>query len=359
MQTTATTTSTPLLRYLPAVFMLLFLSAGLVFAFLSPSVFKSPTNKKLLNGEWTAAYEAEFNQSLAVRQPSIDGWGVLEYSLFNNGRDGVLIGTNGWLFTSEEFQFYPEAQQAMQAKLELAITAKNSITASGGQLVVVLIPSKAKVYSEHLGRYTLPSYTKDVYETFAAELEAKNISVVRLIEEFGAAKVTGEVFLKTDTHWTPYGAEVAAKEIAKVVGEKSLLSSFNMTTFVTEDKTTRSYKGDLLNYLPLGSLQKRMGPAFDSLQERVTMAPGSTSGGLFGDSTLPVTLVGTSYSANALWNFEGALKEALGADVLNVANQGEGPIVPMQDYLESEPFKTTPPELVIWEIPERFIAVSY
>jgi alginate O-acetyltransferase complex protein AlgJ len=60
-----------------------------------------------------------------------------------------------------------------------------------------------------------------------------------------------------------------------------------------------------------------------------------------------------------LWNFEGALKEALGADVLNVANQGEGPVRPMQEYLVSETLQNTPPELVIWEIPERFINVSY
>jgi alginate O-acetyltransferase complex protein AlgJ len=112
--------------------------------------------------------------------------------------------------------------------------------------------------------------------------------------------------------------------------------------------------------LPLGSFQERIGPAFDALSEQTTeVARESLGGGLFGESTIPVTLVGTSYSANPLWNFEGALKEALGADVLNVANQGEGPVVPMRDYLTGAEFRDAPPDLVIWEIPERFIHVSY
>jgi alginate O-acetyltransferase complex protein AlgJ len=363
MQTTVTTTSTITnvwLRYMPAGFMVLFLAGGLVMSLLSPSILKSPEGKKLLNGEWTAAYEAEFNQSLWIRQPSIDTWGVMEYALFNNGRDGVLVGKDGWLFTSEEFKFYPDGDEAMQDKLELATVAQEKLAEFGSNLVVVIIPSKASIYSENLGRYSVPSYNQDVYETFAEELEARGVTVVRLLEPLTIAKGQQDVFLKTDTHWTPYGAEVVAKTIAEVVVENNLLPSLNTVAFETKAKETVSHKGDLLNYLPLGSFQERIGPAFDALSEQTTeVARESLGGGLFGESTIPVTLVGTSYSANPLWNFEGALKEALGADVLNVANQGEGPVVPMRDYLTGAEFRDAPPDLVIWEIPERFIHVSY
>jgi SGNH hydrolase-like domain, acetyltransferase AlgX len=132
------------------------------------------------------------------------------------------------------------------------------------------------------------------------------------------------------------------------------------TTFTTTQKDTAiSHQGDLLNYLPLGMWQERLGPT-DTLIGQTTAATSESSGGaLFGNSSIPVTLVGTSYSANPLWNFEDSLKEALGTDVLNVANQGEGPVVPMQEYLESQALKDAPPELVIWEIPERFLEVAY
>ena len=54
-------------------------------------------------------------------------------------------------------------------------------------------------------------------------------------------------------------------------------------------------------------------------------------GGLFGTQTIPVTLVGTSYSADERWNFTGALQTALGADVLNLATEGRGPLPPMRE----------------------------
>ncbi len=355
---TTSTTQRNWLHYLPAGFMVLFLIAGLGMSVLSPSLLKSPENKRLLNGEWASAYEAEFNKSLAIRQPAIDTWGVLEYALFRNGRDGVLIGEDGWLFTSEEFKQNPERDEAVEEKLELATRAKEILAKQGSSLVVVLIPAKARIYQEHLGRYALPSYNRDVYENFVASLQGLEIPVVSLQEPLSAAKQNQDVFLKTDTHWTPYGAEVVAKTIAEVVAKQQLLPSLNSATFTTTQKETLTpHQGDLLNYLPLGNLQTSLGPVFDELSERTT--EGEASGGLFGSSSIPVALVGTSYSANPLWNFEGALKEALGADVLNVANQGEGPVVPMLEYLDSQALKDTPPELVLWEIPERFLTVKY
>jgi alginate O-acetyltransferase complex protein AlgJ len=356
--TVSSTQSKSLLRYVPAVFMLLFLAGGLVMSFFSPVLFKSP-NKKFLNGEWSAAYEAEFNKSLAIRQPSIDGWGVLEYTLFGNGRDGVIVGDDGWLFTGEEFKFYAAGDKGVQEKLELAKTAKETLDAQNIKLLVVLIPSKARIYSNKLGRYSFPGYNQNLYDTFAEELENLGIPVVKLAGSFETAKVQQDVFLKTDTHWTLYGATLAAQETANVVNERQLLPSFNSATFTTVSAQTPTlHKGDLLTYLPLGAFQERLGPAFDSISEATTGSE-DAGGGLFGSSTIPVALVGTSYSANALWNFAGALKEALGADVLNVANEGEGPTVPMLEYLSSDALRDTPPELVIWEIPERFVRVAY
>lgn len=326
----------------------------------SPNMFKSP-EKPVWNGEWSLAYEATLNQGLGFRQFAIDTWGILDYALFREGRDGVLVGDDGWLFTSEEFKGYPQGDKAMQDKLELAVTAQKKLAEVGSNLIVVIIPSKARIYSENLGRYSLPGYTQNVYETFAGELEARNIKVVSLLEPLSTAKAQQDVFLKTDTHWTPYGAQVAAQTIAEAVAEHHVLPSLNTATYQTTPKEAAlSHKGDLLTYLPLGSFQERLGPAFDALDEQTTELIGESSGGgLFGESSIPVTLVGTSYSANPLWNFEGALKQSLGADVLNVANQGEGPVVPMREYLESQALEDAPPELVIWEIPERFIRVSY
>ncbi len=72
----------------------------------------------------------------------------------------------------------------------------------------------------------------------------------------------------------------------------------------------------------------------------------------------PIALVGTSYSAEAQWNFEGALRQVLGCRVLNVSQIGRGAFAPMAAYLDNPAFKQNAPSLVVWEIPERLLPVQ-
>jgi alginate O-acetyltransferase complex protein AlgJ len=90
----------------------------------------------------------------------------------------------------------------------------------------------------------------------------------------------------------------------------------------------------------------------------VKSAAAHTKEALFGDEKIPVALVGTSYSANPLWNFAGFLEEALQTDVINAAEEGQGPFETMKTYLASAAFRDNPPELVVWEIPERYLVVD-
>jgi alginate O-acetyltransferase complex protein AlgJ len=128
--------------------------------------------------------------------------------------------------------------------------------------------------------------------------------------------------------------------------------------FVTETVQTRSHQGDLTRFLPLAPLFESLMPQADRLQQRETHAAEAGGDDLFGDSDLPVALVGTSYSANPSWNFAGALREHLQRDLANYAEEGGGPLVPMLKYLQSEELKNDPPQLVIWEFPERYLPMT-
>lgn len=347
-----------LISYTPALFMVLFLLIGLGLTLSNPNTYKRPQGKSVLNGEWTAAYEKQFNESLPFRQLAIDAWGVLTYTVFGEGREGVLIGSDGWLYTSEEFLAHPEGEKAFQTKVDLAVKASAQLAKEGTAFLVAVVPAKARIYPEHLGRYSYPSYNEALYQSFISALENEGVATVSLLAPLEKAKDKQMTFLKTDTHWTPFGAFIAADAIAKEVERLGLLHSFGEVEFVTELLGNVKHEGDLLSYLPLGSFQERLGPAFDTLEEKVTEQK-EAGLGLFGAETIPVTLIGTSYSANQSWQFENALKERLGADVLNMADEGQGPVVPLEFYLASEELKDNPPELVIWEIPERFIGVVY
>ncbi len=122
----------------------------------------------------------------------------------------------------------------------------------------------------------------------------------------------------------------------------------------------KSYKGDLTRYVPLSMLTDffEFGPETLPVFITQTEDNGDDTPDLFGDTKIPVTLVGTSYSANPLWHFEGFLKESLQADILNVADEGAGPFANMRNWLDSPAYRETKPSLVIWEIPERYIALS-
>jgi alginate O-acetyltransferase complex protein AlgJ len=162
------------------------------------------------------------------------------------------------------------------------------------------------------------------------------------------------VFLRTDTHWTPYGARVAAGAAAPAVAAELQRAGSPRAAFLSEPEKPREHRGDLLRFIRLGPRLRRLGPPADSIVPVAARAAGGGEPGLFGELVIPVVLVGTSYSAGPLWGFEDALKMALQADVLNVAEEGRGPFLPMRDLLEGTVLEDVGADLVIWEIPERY-----
>ena len=45
----------------------------------------------------------------------------------------------------------------------------------------------------------------------------------------------------------------------------------------------------------------------------------------------------------------------LNITLLNLAEEGKGPIAPMRAFLQSDTLRDTPPEVVIWEFPVRYL----
>jgi alginate O-acetyltransferase complex protein AlgJ len=310
------------------------------------------SGKSALTGGASHALEAELDANVPVRQPSIDLWGALEYRQFEQGRTGVLVGDNGWLFTDEEFKRPANFERETASKLEYVTQVKQTLEADGARLAVVVIPAKARVYGDQLGRYKKPAYWDGVYSSFQAGLRKRGVIVPDALAALEAAKPNGDLFLKTDTHFTPTGARVVAASVARAVEGANL--GLTETSFSEVPGKPIEHSGDLLKYIPMGAFQAS-GPKPDALAS--STVEGSSGGGLLGDAKLEVALVGTSYSANDTFGFPGALKLELGADLQNAAQEGKGPIVPMREYLKT--FRDNPVKLVIWEIPERFLPVEY
>jgi alginate O-acetyltransferase complex protein AlgJ len=317
----------------------------------------------VIKGEWTPLYEKLFNKNLFTYEASKNNWGLINYVAFHEGNEGVLIGQDNWLFTKEEFDHQPAQKEKILKNLDYIQSVHSYLDKKNIDLVVALVPSKARVYSDKLGRYEFPAYKKEIYSEFLEDLDSRKIKAVNLLTPMQVERNKESVFLKTDTHWTPEGARLTARTIAGYLSQESF--SFDKTSYLTSMDKKEEHKGDLLRYIPTDdsfaskNLPVDTLPVFQTVEVNSEADAKDAAEQLFSEKSPAVTLVGTSYSANPKWNFAGFLKESMQTDILNAADEGLGPFETMDKYLDNEAFKKTPPELVIWEIPERYLSFEY
>lgn len=316
--------------------------------------------ESFLKGQLThVAFEKGFASLAPGYEPSRTFWGVLSYLLFNEGRAGAVIGAEGWLFSAEELSWPKDAEKNVEANLGYIAQINSQLREKNILLLTVPVPAKARIFEDTLGDFVLPVPRKSLYGRIFDLFNAQNIRMVELTETL---RRTPESFFRTDTHWTPRGASVAAALVAAELRALPQGNAPERTDFETKARgPAENFSGDLLRYVPLGSYAA-LGPSPDSLMRYETQAVSSkaqSEEALFGDSSLPVVaLVGTSYSADERWNFAGFLRQELKADILNAADPGLGPFATMKAYLDSPAFRDTPPRIIVWEIPERYFPID-
>ncbi|HET8883778.1 MAG TPA: hypothetical protein VFM56_16535 [Solimonas sp.] len=313
-------------------------------------------DEAVLDGRMAHDFETQYDHDFPARNFGISLWAAIDYALFREAGNGVVVGDDGWLYTDEEFSVADDTSQRIEQQLAAIAAVRDRLAAHGVKLVVAIVPAKARVYPEHLARRRPPALHRELYARAERALSRDGIAHADLLTPLTGGKAQGATFLRTDTHWTVRGAQLAAAAIAPVVrGE--LAPPATPTAFTTTRAAPRTHRGDLFNVLPLA-------PYFSSLLPPTeTITPAHTesmaAGDLFGAGAAPrIALVGTSYSANPDWNFAGALKQQLGEDIASYAKDGLGPFTPMDDYLAGADYAAAPPQLVIWEIPERYLAVA-
>lgn len=320
----------------------------------------------LINGDWASLYEDVYNQNLPSFSLSKNIWGLFNYAVFNQGMDGVIISENGWLFTTEEFKKQKNEEDNFYRNIDFIYKVHNFLQEKNIALLIVPVPAKARVYQHHLFPYSYPSYKETHYSRFLEYMRAKGVPYtdsLSAMQNEMAMPAPPRLFLKTDTHWSPYGALMAAKATAKSLNDYDLLQGLENKQYDTLRKGSTLHKGDLTAYVPVTSFLDL--PAEETPLYRTSLMTDSAprvnnmAAALFDEKAPSVTLVGTSFSADERWNFAGFLKEELQTGILNAADEGLGPFETMQNYLLNEAFLQTPPRLILWEVPERYLGFDY
>lgn len=308
----------------------------------------STTWQPWVDGRNARQIESVYDQQFVLRDWSTNAWAAMDFTLFHEGRPGVVIGQQGWLFTREEMGWSADSLPYLSASLDEIAAVTRRLQAANIRLVPVLIPAKSDIYADQVVGAN-PQRQAELYDMALHGLQQRGVSVTDLRPALRQARVQQPVFLHTDTHWTPFGAAQVAQAIAAALGEQDSAQRFKTTL-----GQPQTYRGDLLNYIPVSPHFERWGPAADQLAVPVTEDTTATDL-LAAPAPVSRVLVGTSYSANERWNFAGALRQATGQDLNNYAVEGKGPFQPMRDWLASTDLAKAGIRSVIWDIPVRYL----
>lgn len=304
----------------------------------------------LLKGGITQEIDTLYRDTLPHKDPSVGLIGALRFVLLDEGRQGVEVGQSGVLFTAEELR--PVHNDLYAEALTRIAQTRQDMAEAGLTLIIAPVPAKIDVMAQWAPDARAALDMAALYDRFQGDLQALGLTVV---DTRPALQAVPQPYFATDTHWTPEGAAAVAQAIAAAP-----VLEPGSEVFVPEPVNSTPLVGDLVSYITSDTLAQMLGlteaPVTPYRAVLHPAADGKDTGtlDLFGSGGGGVDLVGTSYSANPNWSFDAALALALNRDVVNHAEEGQGPFAPMRAYLDRlDPLAL--PEAVIWEIPVRYL----
>lgn len=258
----------------------------------------------------------------------------------------LIDGEDGWLYRSEfdlNTDFSPRHPDAYSDLRRFA----EALRARGTELVLVYLPTRGLMHPDSLPPDQRTRYDHDAAAlSYAAQLNAfrdQGIQVPDLTPLLRALPREEPYYFKRDRHWTPAGAKRTAQLVAEAVRRLPAYVELTKQTFTT---------------VRVGMLRKN-----GSLQQAVTQLCGfqysdqwvpafRTEASGSANAAPPITLVGTSFSAEAgNYNFRGYLQEYLGVAIHNASVAGYGAEAAWLNYLASTEFQHAPPLVLLWEVP--------
>ncbi len=271
---------------------------------------------------------------------------VLEAALTSEeGNARVIRGRDNTLFLRRSLE-YLAAKQLDDQPMDpgaMIVAFANQLKARHVDFVFVPIPVKATVYPDWLGDVPADLTVNAAGQELFERVRAQGVRVLDLTPAFKAARVSSPeqpLYLRTDTHWTPRGAEIAAEWVAKQLVEAGLESSGGSEFAMREEEVT--LLGNLTRMLAEDERE-------DFEPEKVKVAQVLSEGGTpLSDRVdeAPVVLLGDSYltiyqrEQCGSGGFAAHVARVLRQPVDLIAAQGGGPQTRMDlarrgaDYLQ-------------------------
>lgn len=265
------------------------------------------------------------------------------------GKDGVFFRIKTDLrmnhpFSDQNVEFISELSQAL---------AENGTT-----LIFVPIPTKSVTMPDYLPEeaalygFDLGIATA-VHDDILDRLNAAGVITVDAREAMMEAEELP--FFKADFHWSHIGARHTAEAIAEKIKSLPEYADLDHTPFETvEEGIEISFSGmrrDLQEHCVKTLPEAEIMTYSTTQTEEIDLGDGGLD--LFGedDLTIPIALLGTSFSDSPVNNFPGFIAQYTELEVVNYALTGGNQYGAMTSYLTSTEFQETRPRFLVWENP--------
>jgi hypothetical protein len=259
-------------------------------------------------------------------------------------------GKDGWLFRTVDFR----TDFTLSAPSQNYFNRLNRMLAQKGQTLVIFFgPPRALMETQHIAPADIPegyvpSQAHRNYDEFLQHLKDLRIKTAGI----ESAPKGFDYFYKGDLHWTPSGADYAAWQLAEIIKQLPVYNGlkkheFEITTTGLGIPARGRYESALQRICKINI----EATASHLWATNMKVPAGETDKALLDDTDFPdIVVVGTSYSAeDTLFNFTGALKRHLHADVYNAALTGGGFGASALRYYASDVYHAHPPKIIVWE----------
>ncbi len=260
----------------------------------------------------------------------------------------VIMGREGWLFPLWD-RLTQLDEVALRQVLAVHTEAIALLKRANIEVVYCLIPIKARIYQRFLpaGQRLAPAVERR-YGAVVTALRAAGAMAPDLAQpllEASAQDPHWPVFFKTDSHWTPVGAEICAVTLAGQMRARLRLPLPPQPgTRLGAIRMLRLAIGDLVQYVPAG---QRGAFGAEESPIRTVLASGGAAALLEEDAS-DVQVVGTS-NVQPRFNFVPVLSNQVGRAVgLSWKPNNIGPYAALLDYVRGDDFRQRRPRVIVW-----------
>lgn len=313
--------------------------------------------EKIRSGVVTKRIEKQLRAGSSLDELSHPPYSELRYLVTGATNPGVVVGQDNWLFLSGRLTKPGVKTWGAMPDIVKALGELTRYLESNGVFVVFELAPRKQTLHPDMVPSNLPSPFFQTYEPILNQMRAEGLNVPDLRPALSG--LDPQLYMTNDSHWTPEGCHVAAKVIADFIVDN--IPGGQVPGARLESKFYRSpprarvgYEQTLLGFRKNGWLNRQFTNHVPTVFAGMA---NSREKPLYGATrSKPILVIGTSMSGAPYFT----ASQLIGWLGVNVENHSKAGFAAgyrgVEKFLQFMTGKRRFPKVLVWEIPEDFIA---